>query len=80
MFITLRAARVNRGLTLKDVASLTGKSDMTILKYEKDSTDIPRDLMQKLLEIYDVRYDNIFFGKESDFIEQYKKKLMEVAK
>lgn len=67
LIITLRAARINRGLTLKDVAERTGKHPETISKYEADSTEIPRDLSLKLLEIYGVPDRNIFFGKESSF-------------
>lgn len=70
--ITLKAARVNRGLQLKEVAALTGKSVDTILKYEKDSTDIPRDLMLALLSLYVMPADHIFFGKESDLIGIYR--------
>ncbi|MBH0331442.1 hypothetical protein ABH14_16835 [Brevibacillus brevis] len=65
--MTLRAARVNRGLTLKDVSSVVGKCVDTISKYEVDSTDIPRDLMLKLLDLYRVPDCHIFFGKESSF-------------
>lgn len=65
--ITFRAARVNRGLTLKDVAAHTGLSVDTIMKYEKDSTDIPRGLMLALLDLYQIDADVIFFGVESDF-------------
>lgn len=63
--ITLRAARVNCGLTLKDVANITGKCADTISKYESDSTSIPRDLSVQLIELYGVPQENIFFGRES---------------
>lgn len=66
--ITWRAARINRGLTLKDVAEFTGKSIDTIIKYEKDSTDIPYDLMQRLLGLYGVPIEHIHCGRESDLI------------
>lgn len=65
--ITLKAARVNSGLTLKDVAQRIGKSTETISKYEIDSTHIPRDLMVKLVDLYRVPNEHIFFGKESSF-------------
>ncbi len=68
--ITLRAARVNCGLTLKDVAKKTGRNVDTIMKYEKDSSNIPRGLMVQLIDIYGVDFDALFFGKESDFIGQ----------
>lgn len=65
--ITLRAARVNCGLTLKDVAHETGRSVDTISKYEIDSTNIPRDLMVELIDLYQIPDEHIFFGKESSF-------------
>ncbi|WP_199615504.1 helix-turn-helix domain-containing protein [Paenibacillus alkalitolerans] len=65
--ITLRAARVNCGFTLKEVAHQTGRSTETISKYEIDSTNIPRDLMVELIALYQVPDEHIFFGKESSF-------------
>lgn len=72
--LTLRAARVNCGYTTKDVARITGRHHETIGSYEKDSTNIPRDLMVLLLDLYQVSYENIFFGKESDFHGSIRKK------
>jgi transcriptional regulator with XRE-family HTH domain len=66
--ITLRAARINKGMTAKEVAQLTNKSAATISKYENDSSEIPWDLLSRLLEIYGVPQEHIFFGKESVFI------------
>lgn len=63
--ITLRAARINRGLTRELVASHVNKSVDTIRKYEADSSDIPRDLLVSLLDLYEVPDEHIFFGKES---------------
>lgn len=65
--LTLRAARVNRGLGLKDVAEKTGRHPETIAKYEADSTNIPRDLMVQLTELYKIPAEYIFFGRESVF-------------
>lgn len=65
--ITLRAARVNCGYKLSEVAQRTKKSIDTIRKYEIDSTEIPRDLMVELLDLYGIPDDYIFFGKESSF-------------
>lgn len=70
--ITLRAARINRGLTLKQVAKKTGKCSETIGKYEMDSTKMPRDVVEQLVILYDVPKEIIFFGKESVFTEQHK--------
>lgn len=65
--LTLKAARVNRGLHQREVAEKVGKNLDTIAKYEKDSTNIPRWLGTALAELYNVPEDLIFFGKESDF-------------
>lgn len=66
--ITLRAARINKGLSLREVAKVVKKHPDTIRKYEIDSTNIPRELMNQLLDLYGVPTpDIIFFGKESDF-------------
>ncbi|OBZ08249.1 hypothetical protein A7975_27245 [Bacillus sp. FJAT-26390] len=65
--MTLRAARVNSGFTIKEVAEKTDKCFDTISKYEDDSTSIPQDLLVQLLQIYKIPFPYIFFGKESEF-------------
>jgi transcriptional regulator with XRE-family HTH domain len=65
--VTLRAARINRGFTLKEVAEKTGKCIDTISKYEADSSSIPHEFMVMLLELYQVPFGHVFFGKESEF-------------
>lgn len=72
LLITLRAARINTGLTLKQVADITGKCPETLGKYERDSSRIPRDVMEELIRIYRIPKHHIFFGKESVFTEQRK--------
>ena len=77
--LTLRAARVNCGMTLKDVADATGRCVDTISKYEVDSTNIPRDLSVNLLNLYKVPYELIFFGKESSLNGFIRKKNKEAS-
>lgn len=62
--ITLEAARKNAGYTQKEVAKMIGVYNQTVSKYEKDSSRIPFDLMEKLCTLYDVSKDDIFFGKK----------------
>ncbi|HES6918384.1 TPA: helix-turn-helix transcriptional regulator [Streptococcus pyogenes] len=62
--ITLKAARINAGYTLKQVAGAVGKNPQTISKYEKDSSDISLGLLQKLSSLYGVAIDNLFLGKK----------------
>ncbi|MGN7309168.1 helix-turn-helix domain-containing protein, partial [Bacillus subtilis] len=52
--ITLRAARVNSGMTMQAVANAINKNVDTISKYELDSSNIPHDLLVALLELYNV--------------------------
>lgn len=72
LLITLRAARVNTGLTLIEASEKLGINKDTLSKYEKDSTDIPRSLMCKIEHVYGVPLNHIFFGIESDFFRNFK--------
>ncbi|MDX5476378.1 MAG: helix-turn-helix transcriptional regulator [Bacillaceae bacterium] len=74
--ITLRAARVNCGLTLKEAADLFGINKETLSNYERDSTNVPRTFFIKVEDIYKVPVDNIFFGKQSDFFRTKEKNEM----
>jgi Predicted transcriptional regulators len=60
--ITLKAARVNVGLTQIQAAKLAGIHFQKLQKYEVDSDSIPRSLAKKLSNIYGYPIDNIFFG------------------
>lgn len=74
MQITLRAARVNAGLTLVEAAKLFGINKDTLSKYERDSSNVPRKFFIKIEEVYGVPVDNIFFGSESEFFRKNKTK------
>ena len=59
--ITLKAARVNAGLTQKEAGKMLGVSESTILNYEKGITfpDIP--ILKKIEHLYNIPYKDIFF-------------------
>ena len=61
--ISLRSARVNAGLTIKEAANIIGIHHETLSKYEKDSSDIPMSLLNKLSDLYQIPTDYIFLGK-----------------
>lgn len=61
MAITLKAARVNSGLTQAEAAQLIGINLGTLVKYEKGYRKIPLDTIQKILKTYGVRFDDIDF-------------------
>lgn len=63
--ITLKAARITAGFTLREVGKKLNRSFQTIVKYEKDSTKIPIDLLQDLTSLYNVSMDIIFLGEST---------------
>lgn len=67
MKLSLRAARTNIGYTQAYAANKLGINTDTLSKYEKNSSKIGRDLIEKMEKLYFVDADNIFFGNESEF-------------
>lgn len=81
--ITLKAARINMGLSQKEAAKKLGIHYQTLASWEKDSSDMPHSKIKATANLYDIPMRNIFFGKENEFIrfkvEKVKKqKLQEV--
>lgn len=61
MFVTLRAARVNKNLRQMDAAKLLGISESTLLNYEKGRTFPSQPTIKKMEDLYGVSYNNIIF-------------------
>lgn len=59
--ISLRAARVNVGLSQKAVAERLGVSNKTISNWENGVTFPPADIIPAICELYGVSYDNLNF-------------------
>ncbi len=61
MKITLKAARVNAGLSQSEAAEKLGISMSTMNNYEKGATfpDVPT--IKKMEEVYGIGYDDIIF-------------------
>jgi len=70
--ITLKAARMNIGKTLKEAASEFGIHYETLSNYETDSTNVPRTFFIKLEAVYGIPTENLYFGKQSDYQEALK--------
>ena len=73
--ITLKAARITAGFTLREVGKKLNRSFQTIAKYEKDSTLIPFELLKELSELYQVKLDDIFLGDSTKKIELNQKEI-----
>lgn len=71
--ITLRAARVNAGMYLKDAAKLFNIHHETLSNYENDSTNVPRTFFIKLEEVYGIPTERIYFGKQKEYWKELRK-------
>jgi len=76
--ITLKAARVNLGLTLKDAAKKFNLHHETLAKYEQDSSNVPRSFFVQLERVYGIPEEYIYFGKQDLFVAEMKTSLKEV--
>lgn len=59
--ITLKAWRVNAGLTQQEVAETLGITRATVQSWEQYKTSPDADLALKLSELYDCKLDDILF-------------------
>lgn len=74
--ITLKAARMNIGKTLKDAAGEFGIHYETLSNYETDSTNVPRTFFIQIQSVYGIPTDNIYFGKQADYVAALKDNMM----
>lgn len=61
---TLEAMRVNAGLTQSELAKEFEVSNQTIMRLEKDSSDIGYQMLKKYIDKFNIPFDNIFLGKK----------------
>lgn len=59
--ITLKAARVNKGLTQKKAAEMLGISEYTLINYEKGKSSPDVYVLKKIENLYEVPYHKIIF-------------------
>lgn len=59
--ITLKAARVNKGLTQKKAAEMLGISEYTLINYEKGKSSPDVHVLKKIEKLYGVPYHKIIF-------------------
>lgn len=61
--ITLKAARVNAGLTIRGASKKIGVSHGTLIKWEKNSGIVNPITQAKIAEAYSIPINAIFFGQ-----------------
>lgn len=64
--ISLAAARVNAGLTQRDVAAALSVGPQTVCAWEKGTTEPKASQALALAELYNMPLDCIFLPKKSD--------------
>ena len=74
--ITLKAARMNIGKTLKDAAREFGIHYETLSNYETDSTNVPRTFFIKIQAVYGIPTEYIYFGKQADYVTTLKDSIL----
>ncbi len=61
MGMTLKAARVNQGMTQKEAAKKLGISVDTLGKYERGTSFPSIPIIKKMEEMYEVSYSDLIF-------------------
>ena len=64
--ITPAAARVNAGMTQRDVAEKMGVSTNTVINWENGKTVPSVSMAWRLSELYGIPLDNIFFAADTN--------------
>lgn len=59
--LTLKAARVNVGLTQKQAANELGVSESTLLKYEQGKSYPDVKVLKKIEKLYKIPYHQLIF-------------------
>lgn len=63
--ITLKAARVNRGMTQKELADKVGRSPYSIINWENGNTPIPLYDFKKICKVLKIPEDNVLLPIKS---------------
>lgn len=64
--ISLEAARVNAGLTQKELANILGISNSTVINWEKGNTEPSISQLKKISELSGIPMDFIFIPDKSN--------------
>ena len=75
--ITLRALRINFGLTTKEIADKFNIGEQGVARYERDTSTIPAKLLQEFADFYGVSVEQIHIGKMDDLREIIQPKLLD---
>lgn len=75
--ITLKMARLNKRISLKNAAQIAGVTTKTMKKWEENGGKTPLIPTLKLLDAYGISMDHISFKNENEVIEELQRSLKE---
>lgn len=73
--VTLRALRINFGLTTKEIAGKFNIGEQGVTRYERDSSTIPAKLLKEFANFYCIPVEQIHIGKVDDLRKTIEPKL-----
>lgn len=59
--VSIKAARVNADLTLEEASKKLGVTKDTLSRYERGTVSYNHEVLNKMLEVYDVPFENLKF-------------------
>ena len=76
---TLNELRESAGLNQAELADILEISPKTLWLYEQDSTNMPDELIKKYMYLFDIPFEDIFFGPKYEKFVLVKSKVIERA-
>ncbi|WP_242272179.1 helix-turn-helix transcriptional regulator [Bacillus cereus group sp. BfR-BA-01310] len=76
---TLNELRESAGFNQAELADILEVSPKTLWLYEQDSTNMPDELIKKYMYLFDIPYEDIFFGPKYEKFVQVKERVKERA-
>lgn len=64
--ITIKSARVNSELTQDEASDALGIDKSTLVRWEKDSSNIPADKLKLMIDLYGIPFDHLYLGKRAN--------------
>ncbi|KAA9300768.1 MULTISPECIES: helix-turn-helix domain-containing protein [Aerococcus] len=68
MKFSIKACRVNCGLSAETVADFCGIHVQTLRRYERDSSLMPCQMLETMSYLFQVEKDRIFLGPEAELV------------
>lgn len=75
----LNELRESAGFNQTELADILEVPPKTLWLYEQDSTNMPDELIKKYMYLFDIPYEDIFFGPKYEKFVQVKERVRERA-